>query len=143
MRRGTTMILVYLLGLFLVCSLGSPVESESDDEKNLPSTPLDPTTIRAKRLLGNLQGNILQDHGRPFARHVFIQFGDDHWKSRLFVVLLSRGVTSALEQLDPERKGLFRSVRLPEAESQRRKDTGKGPRTMHHQNNLVRQFLCD
>ena len=109
--RGLTMILLYLLGsMFLLCSISSPVESESDDEEALPPTPLDPTTIRAKLLLANLQGNILQDHGRPLASHVFIQFGDNYWYSRLFVALLSRGVTNARQELDPERKGLFKSV---------------------------------
>jgi deferrochelatase/peroxidase EfeB len=111
MQSGlAVMILLYLLGsTFLLCSLGSLIESETSD-KGLPSTPLDPNTLRSRILLRNVQGNILQDHGRSFARHVFIKFGDSSWRSKLLVLGLADGVTSAWEEIKSDHTGEFRSL---------------------------------
>jgi deferrochelatase/peroxidase EfeB len=41
---------------------------------NLQDGPIDPTKPKYQTMLRNLQGNILQPHGREYADHIFLQF---------------------------------------------------------------------
>ncbi|XP_062513204.1 multifunctional dye peroxidase DyP2-like isoform X2 [Corticium candelabrum] len=80
--------------------------------QKLPQTPLDVSLPDVQRLLCELQGNILQDHDRSDARHLFIQFGSDAERSRHLVRVLSENVTSAHQELNKNVETLFTSFLL-------------------------------
>ena len=80
--------------------------------QKLPQTPLDVSLPDVQRLLCELQGNILQDHDRSDARHLFIQFGSDAERSRDLVRVLSENVTSAHQELNKNVETLFTSFLL-------------------------------
>ncbi|TVV74520.1 Dyp-type peroxidase [Sphingomonas solaris] len=56
-----------------------------------------------KAALADIQGNILDGHGRKATRHVFLRFGDDAAASRAFIRELAPLITSTLEQLTEAR----------------------------------------
>ena len=95
-----------LLAIFVLSCLSTLVASD------LPSTPLNLSDPDVVSLLTNLQGNILQDHGRHYARHIFITFGSNSSASRWLVSLLSKHVTSAYEELHNKETDLFGSLLL-------------------------------
>lgn len=51
-----------------------------------------------RKMLEDLQGNILGGHGRKATRHLFLEFGADKAKARAFVHALAPLVTSAAQQ---------------------------------------------
>ncbi|XP_062513085.1 multifunctional dye peroxidase DyP2-like [Corticium candelabrum] len=95
-----------LLAIFVLSCLSTLVATD------LPSTPLNLSDPDVVSLLTNLQGNILQDHGRHYARHIFITFGSNSSASRWLVSLLSKHVTSAYEELNNKETDLFGSLLL-------------------------------
>jgi Dyp-type peroxidase family len=69
-------------------------------EDFLESENIDTACERVKKMLGNIQGNILKGHGRNHTVHLFFQFSGDPAENRKLVQLLSKEVTSAEKQLD-------------------------------------------
>ena len=69
-----------------------------------PSVPLDESQPGERRLLENLQGNVLRGHGREHAVHVFFSFRQPDLARSVLRTLAERFVTSAYRQYrDAER----------------------------------------
>jgi Dyp-type peroxidase family len=65
---------------------------------------------------GDVQGNILRKHGRPFAALVFATFGDDHHAVRAWLARFARTeVASCAEELTGRGAPVFHSVLLSAA----------------------------
>lgn len=66
---------------------------------NLDNAPVDPNDPQYAPMLANLQGNILKSHGRSYAAHLFLTFGDDAEAVRRWINdFAERYVTDALRQ---------------------------------------------
>lgn len=60
---------------------------------------LDLGDAEVQQMLGNIQGNILKGHGRPFTRHIFLSFSNDVSSVKKWLANFARShVTSAQEQ---------------------------------------------
>ncbi|SEB22156.1 Dyp-type peroxidase [Pedobacter hartonius] len=67
----------------------------------LPFSPLDPFAPQNKAMLENLQGNILQGHGRNFSANIFIQFSITGKQLKDLISKISvQYVTSAFQQAE-------------------------------------------
>ena len=53
--------------------------------RNLLKLPLDTTTADADAFLRSVQGNIVKGHGRHYAAHVFVTFGQDVAAARRWI----------------------------------------------------------
>ncbi len=69
--------------------------NRSDSTKVIP---FDQDSPEGRKLLKDLQGNILKGHGRHYAAHMFIQFGPVPIQARKWVKKFSANITSALAQ---------------------------------------------
>lgn len=65
-----------------------------------PAKDVDITSDEYKVMLGNLQANILNAHGRDFAHHVFVRFTGQPAAVRGWIRDSAASVTTAKEQLD-------------------------------------------
>src|SRR5882724_6873897 len=81
------------------------------DTKSLPA-PLD-TPKGLQELLNNLQGNILQGHGRDRSVHIFLHFNGDRNAVKKWINDLANAerITSAQQQLDENEQ--YRRYRIP------------------------------
>jgi Dyp-type peroxidase family len=67
-------------------------------EELLDSGPIDPSDPRYTDLLSDIQGNILNDHGRDYAAHIFLTFTGDRERARQWIRDFEPAVTSANKQ---------------------------------------------
>lgn len=76
--------------------------------------PLDPQNLGPDytRLLATLQGNILEEHGRDYAAHVFVSFQTGATQARQWVAKFSKSVISAAAQLKLGNTGRFANFLL-------------------------------
>jgi Dyp-type peroxidase family len=63
-----------------------------------------------RRMLEDLQGNILKGHGREHTAHLFLNFGDNIAKAKAVIRSVGRQVQSALDQLRDAK--VFKATRL-------------------------------